>query len=66
MSGFFKSNATRREGEPGQALGIKAPIGALSDIKSFEDLVGQEVKFAAHCFGCTAGAGSSCGGSLVN
>ena len=27
-------------------------------------LEGCEVKTAAHCFGCTAGAGSSCGGAL--
>ncbi|HEX8459573.1 MAG TPA: arsenosugar biosynthesis radical SAM (seleno)protein ArsS [Pyrinomonadaceae bacterium] len=26
---------------------------------------GREIKTGAHCFGCTAGAGSSCGGSLV-
>ncbi len=28
-------------------------------------LATQEIRTAAHCFGCTAGAGSSCGGSLV-
>ena len=26
---------------------------------------GREIVTAAHCFGCTAGAGSSCGGSVV-
>ncbi|HEV2800921.1 MAG TPA: arsenosugar biosynthesis radical SAM (seleno)protein ArsS [Pyrinomonadaceae bacterium] len=26
---------------------------------------GREIMTGAHCFGCTAGAGSSCGGSLV-
>ena len=26
---------------------------------------GREVRTADHCFGCTAGAGSSCGGALV-
>jgi radical SAM/Cys-rich protein len=26
---------------------------------------GREITTAAHCFGCTAGAGSSCGGSVV-
>ncbi|MEX2382353.1 MAG: arsenosugar biosynthesis radical SAM (seleno)protein ArsS [Opitutales bacterium] len=27
-------------------------------------LEGRQIRTAAHCFGCTAGAGSSCGGSL--
>ncbi len=30
-----------------------------------EDLVGCDVRVGDHCFGCTAGAGSSCGGELV-
>ena len=30
-----------------------------------EDLIGCHVRVAEHCFGCTAGAGSSCGGELV-
>lgn len=29
-----------------------------------ESLKGRSIRTAAHCFGCTAGAGSSCGGSL--
>ena len=29
-----------------------------------EDLLGEEIAVAGHCYGCTAGAGSSCGGSL--
>ena len=33
-------------------------------INSFED-VGKEIITKDHCFGCTAGAGSSCGGSLI-
>ena len=28
------------------------------------DVAGQSVRVAGHCFGCTAGQGSSCGGSL--
>ena len=28
------------------------------------DLVGRKIETAAHCFGCTAGAGSSCTGAL--
>jgi radical SAM/Cys-rich protein len=30
-----------------------------------EKLSGREIKTAAHCFGCTAGAGSSCGGTVT-
>ncbi len=30
-----------------------------------EDLTGRAVALGDHCYGCTAGAGSSCGGSLV-
>jgi len=29
-----------------------------------DELPGREVQVASHCFGCTAGSGSSCGGSL--
>lgn len=30
-----------------------------------EELLGRVIATADHCYGCTAGAGSSCGGSLV-
>ena len=30
-----------------------------------ERLKGREIRFADHCFGCTAGAGSSCGGATA-
>ena len=30
-----------------------------------EKFAGREIKTAAHCFGCTAGAGSSCGGTVA-
>ncbi|CAN5709128.1 arsenosugar biosynthesis radical SAM protein ArsS [soil metagenome] len=30
-----------------------------------EKLANREIKTAAHCFGCTAGAGSSCGGTVA-
>ena len=29
----------------------------------FEKAVNREIKFDSHCLGCTAGAGSSCGGT---
>jgi hypothetical protein len=35
----------------------------ISDL--FEvDMNGRDIQVAAHCFGCTAGQGSSCGGAL--
>ncbi len=30
-----------------------------------EDLIGRAIRVGDHCFGCTAGAGSSCGGALA-
>ena len=37
----------------------------LWEIESFDELSRLPIATGAHCFGCTAGAGSSCGGSLV-
>lgn len=31
----------------------------------FDKLIARDIRFGAHCFGCTAGAGSSCGGALT-
>ncbi|MEC9476674.1 MAG: arsenosugar biosynthesis radical SAM (seleno)protein ArsS [Planctomycetota bacterium] len=36
----------------------------VSDVNE-SDLVGRDIHTGQHCFGCTAGAGSSCGGTLV-
>ena len=30
-----------------------------------DSLEGREIMTGDHCFGCTAGAGSSCGGAIV-
>jgi hypothetical protein len=30
-----------------------------------ERFAGRAIETAAHCFGCTAGAGSSCGGAVL-
>jgi len=35
------------------------------DGDSFSGLAGQQIATGRHCFGCTAGAGSSCGGALL-
>lgn len=48
---------------------LDMPLGGngaryLWDIDT-EELAGQAIRVDRHCFGCTAGAGSSCGGSLT-
>jgi radical SAM/Cys-rich protein len=48
---------------------LEMPIGnkqtSIFDIDSLEDLNHSPIAFANHCYGCTAGAGSSCGGTLT-
>ena len=53
---------------------LDIPVGAagkrkaltLWDIDDLDALAGAPIATGAHCFGCTAGAGSSCGGALVD
>lgn len=48
-----------------QMLEIGAPAArTIWDIDSCSDITATRVATASHCFGCTAGAGSSCGGAL--
>jgi radical SAM/Cys-rich protein len=42
-----------------------APARTLWDIDSLDQLDETQIATAAHCFGCAAGAGSSCGGALL-
>jgi radical SAM/Cys-rich protein len=48
---------------------LDLPLGGRSrtlwDVKRLSDLTGERIATASHCFGCTAGAGSSCGGALA-
>ena len=37
----------------------------LWDLRDLDDLVGRPIATGMHCFGCTAGTGSSCGGALT-
>jgi Protein of unknown function (DUF3641) len=37
---------------------------SIWDIESFDCLAAEEIQVEDHCFGCTAGNGSSCGGQL--
>ena len=45
-------------------VGGNAPTDVFS-IESLQQFVGQSIAVADHCYGCTAGAGSSCGGAVV-
>jgi len=47
-------------------LPLRAGSRALTihDIESFAEIDARRVTTASHCFGCTAGAGSSCGGAI--
>ncbi len=48
-----------------QMLDVETPSGkSIWEIDSFAELANSPVATGSHCFGCTAGAGSSCGGSL--
>ena len=48
-----------------QMLDLETPGGKnIWEIDSFSDLANSGIATDSHCFGCTAGAGSSCGGSL--
>jgi len=40
-------------------------LRTLWDIAALDQLAGRRIATGSHCFGCTAAAGSSCGGSLV-
>ena len=51
-----------------QMLGLPARVGGtarahLRDLLT-QDPQGQPIRVAEHCWGCTAGQGSSCGGAL--
>lgn len=47
---------------------LEMPLGAkiknIWNLKSFDEIKNKQIKFANHCYGCTAGAGSSCTGAL--
>jgi radical SAM protein with 4Fe4S-binding SPASM domain len=54
-----------------QMLGLRAQVGELATAH-LRDLLGDDssdgngspIRVAEHCYGCTAGQGSSCGGAL--
>ncbi|MGE3758699.1 MAG: arsenosugar biosynthesis radical SAM (seleno)protein ArsS [Pseudobdellovibrionaceae bacterium] len=48
---------------------LELPLGAgrtnIWNLSSFDELKNKSITFANHCYACTAGAGSSCGGALI-
>ena len=49
---------------------IEMPAGggeskSVFSIQSFDQFVNERIAVADHCYGCTAGAGSSCSGAVV-
>jgi radical SAM/Cys-rich protein len=50
--------------EIGIGAGRRSKPLTVWDIESVSELAGARIATASHCFGCTAGAGSGCGGSL--
>ncbi len=50
-----------------QALELNppGPRRTIFDVDDLNELTGDRITTASHCFGCTAGAGSSCGGAIA-
>ena len=44
--------------------GISKPL-TIWDITSLDDLMKEKIALSDHCYVCTAGAGSSCGGAII-
>ena len=49
-----------------QMLKLPLPHASKRHLRDLlrHDLKGDEIRVADHCYGCTAGQGSSCGGAL--
>ncbi len=45
--------------------GTPLRLGEHSTDSLVRQLIGRDIRLDAHCYGCTAGAGSSCGGALA-
>ncbi|MGA9048937.1 MAG: DUF3641 domain-containing protein [Dehalococcoidia bacterium] len=50
-----------------QALGLQSKLSSPVTVFNFnyDQFLDRRIVFGAHCFGCTAGAGSSCGGATT-
>lgn len=51
-----------------QMLDLECAFGAPAHIRDFDEarLASRRITTATHCYGCTAGAGSSCGGQTAS
>lgn len=49
-----------------QMLDMQVNIDTPMTVSNFDynKLINRKIEFGSHCFGCTAGAGSSCGGAI--
>ncbi|MCB0366705.1 MAG: arsenosugar biosynthesis radical SAM protein ArsS [Bdellovibrionales bacterium] len=45
-------------------LPVKGQAKTVFELESLSQIHNQDIVFGNHCYGCTAGAGSSCGGAL--
>ena len=49
-----------------QMLKIHMGNGTIKNVRDLNKIPeGQKIAIADHCYGCTAGNGSSCGGNLI-
>ena len=44
--------------------GFSDEIPSIWNVKDLNECIGANIRLGPHCYGCTAGAGSSCGGAL--
>lgn len=44
---------------------VPGPGRTIFDVAGFDELAREKIATGSHCFGCTAGAGSSCGGATA-
>ncbi len=48
-----------------EAGAAESGLRTIWDVATVEELAGRRIATGSHCFGCTAGAGSSCGGTIT-
>jgi hypothetical protein len=48
-----------------QGIPLGGKARTVFEVESLAAFAGEQIATAPHCFGCTAGAGSSCGGALA-
>eukprot|EP00882_Tetradesmus_deserticola_P008711 GHRQ01009186.1.p1 GENE.GHRQ01009186.1~~GHRQ01009186.1.p1 ORF type:complete len:426 (+),score=165.21 GHRQ01009186.1:689-1966(+) len=55
---------TAQQQQQGHAIGRETGL-TVWDVESLDEVTGKLVRIASHCYGCTAGAGSSCTGATA-